>query len=147
MAKRPLKLIIHIPPYKNPRNAWRRLIHAEVLKVQKNSPVRYEDDDRLQVECCLHMNARSFPIHDVDNRLKDILDALQGRAGGSKSKRTLAAIIPNDRQIYRVVFEKLPCPLDSDGWGVVTVRRLPSANVRWLKARQSKRTRLSSSYA
>jgi len=136
MAKRPLKLLIFIPPYKHPRNDWRRLIHAEVLRVQHKSLVRYAEKDRLQVECQLHMNERSFPVHDVDNRLKDILDALQGRAGGPKSKRTLAAIIPNDRQIYRVIIEKLPCRSGSDGWGVVTVRRLPSVNIRWRKAKQ-----------
>jgi hypothetical protein len=35
--------------------------------------------------------------------LKDILDALQGRAGGSKKIRRLAPLIPNDSQIYRVI--------------------------------------------
>jgi hypothetical protein len=114
------------------------LIHAQVLKVQSKLPVQYVEDDRLEVECRLHMNERSFPIHDVDNRLKDILDALQGRAGGPKGKRKLGAIIPNDCQIYRVVFEKLPCPPGADGWGIVTVRRLPSANIRWRKAIRTK---------
>lgn len=136
MAKSPLKLLIRIPPYKHPRNSWRRLIHAEVLRVQRKSAVQYTENDRLEVECRLHMNKKSFPIHDVDNRLKDILDALQGRAGGSKAKRALAPIIPNDRQIYRVIMEKLPCRSDSDGWGAVTVRRLPGANIRWRKAKR-----------
>ena len=140
MAKRPLKLSIHIPAYKYPRNDWRRLIHAEVRKVQGKSPVRYKSEDRLEVECRLYMNSRALGIHDVDNRLKDILDALQGRAGGPKKNRALAAIIPNDRQIYRVVIEKLPCLAGTDGWGVVTVRRLPSANIRWRKAKQLIRT-------
>ncbi len=134
MAKRPLKLSIQIPPYKHPRNDWRRLIHAEVRKIQDKSPVRYEPDDRLEVECQLYMNAKALSVHDVDNRLKDILDALQGRAGGPKEKHVLAPIIPNDRQIYRVTIEKLPCPVGADGWGVVTVRRLPKANIRWRKA-------------
>lgn len=134
MAKRPLTLIIHIPPYKHPRNAWRRLIHVEVLKVQRKTTTKYREEDRLQIECRLHMNAKAFPVHDVDNRLKDILDALQGRAGGSKSKRVLSAIIPNDRQIYRVIFEKLPCRVNEDGWGALKVTRLPSVNVRWRKS-------------
>jgi hypothetical protein len=94
MAKRPLRLLICIPPYKHPRNEWRRLIHAEVLKVQRRSLVHYETTDRLAIECILHMNDKSFPVHDVDNRPKDILDALQGSAGGQKNERTLAAIIP-----------------------------------------------------
>ncbi len=98
MAKRPLKLLIRIPPYKNPRNEWRRLIHAEVMKVQRRSLVRYDTSDRLEFECLLHMNDRSFPIHDVDNRLKDILDALQGRAGGPKK-----ISVPCARLFQRIV--------------------------------------------
>ncbi len=82
MAKRPLKLHIQIPPYKRPRTEWRRLIHGEVLKVQAETSVRYTEKDRLEVECRLYMSEKAFPVHDVDNRLKDILDALQGRAGG-----------------------------------------------------------------
>jgi Holliday junction resolvase RusA-like endonuclease len=136
MAKRPLKLSIYIPAYNRTRNDWRRLIHAEVIKSQRKSPVRYEAGDRLEVQCRLYLNTWALAHHDVDNRLKDILDALQGRAGGPKNKRTLAAIIPNDRQIYRVIIEKFPCQEGSDGWGVVTIRRLPSANIRWQKARQ-----------
>ena len=134
MAKRPLKLSIHIPAYKRPRNDWRRLIHAEVIKLQRKSPVRYEMDDRLEVQCRLYLKPWALAHHDVDNRLKDILDALQGRAGGPKRTRMLAAIMPNDRQMYRVIIEKFPCQAGSDGWGVVTIRRLPEANIRWRKA-------------
>jgi hypothetical protein len=62
-------------------------------------------------------------MHDVDNRLKDILDALQGRAGGPKKKRTLEPIIPNDRQIYRVIMEKGLPPRQSKGFGHLTIRK------------------------
>lgn len=136
MAKRPLKLTIQIPAYKRPRNDWRRLIHAAVMKAQEQSVVKYTEADRLEVQCRLYFDTWALAHHDVDNRLKDILDALQGRAGGAKSIRSLAAIIPNDRQIYRVVIEKFPCRKEDKGWGQVTIRRLPSANIRWEEARK-----------
>jgi hypothetical protein len=97
MAKRPLTLTLRIPPYEHPRNEWRKKLHNVVLRKQRTSPVRYTDSDRLEVEVRLYINGSDLAKHDVDNRLKDILDALQGRAGGPKNKRTLAPIIPNDR--------------------------------------------------
>ena len=138
MAKRALKLTFRIPPYRHPRISWRRMIHAEALKLKDDKGIDYMKKDRLEVQCSLYMNTKSFPLHDVDNRLKDILDALQGRAGGSKRVRTLAAIVPNDNQVYRVVFEKLPSPPGMDGGGIVTIRRLPSANIRWRRARRAR---------
>ena len=63
-------------------------------------------------------------IHDVDNRLKDILDALQGRFGGSKSARSKTRLFDNDRQVSRVVIEKQPIPknLDDDAGGRIMIR-------------------------
>lgn len=110
MAKRPLSLKIRIPPYQTPRNVWRRELHRAISKKQRKSGVSYHPTDRLEVEARIYMNDTGLWFHDVDNRLKDILDALQGRAGGPKNKRTLRPIIPNDRQIYRVVIEKARAP-------------------------------------
>jgi len=62
-------------------------------------------------------------IHDLDNRLKDIMDALQGRAGGSKAQPTLSPVIPNDRQIYRVIIEKKEPPQQSRGLGHLIIRK------------------------
>ena len=123
MAKRPLKLNIRIPPYENPRNAWRKKLHEIVLERQRKSPVRYSDTDHLEVAVRLYIAGSALGIHDVDNRLKDILDALQGRAGGSKAKRTLLPIIPNDRQVYRVIIEKADPPHQSKGFGHLTIRK------------------------
>lgn len=103
MVKRPLKLSVRIPPYHAPRNEWRRKIHRAVLRKLKESTVAYDGRDKFEVEIRLYMNDSELSFHDVDNRLKDILDALQGRAGGPKKIRTLAPIIPNDNQIYRVI--------------------------------------------
>src|SRR3990172_13216104 len=101
MPKRPLKLHFRIPPYEAPSNEWRKRIHLAAC--EKVEDVQYQPNDRLEVEVRLYFLAGALRWHDVDNRLKDVLDALQGRAGGSKAVHTLQAIIPNDRQIYRVV--------------------------------------------
>ena len=123
MAKRPLKLTLRIPPYETPRNAWRKRLHQVVLKRQRKSPVRYTEKDKLEVDVRLYIKGTGLTMHDVDNRLKDILDALQGRAGGPKRRRTLEPIIPNDRQIYRVIMEKGLPPWQSKGFGHLTIRK------------------------
>lgn len=123
MAKRPLKLTLRIPPYERPRNAWRKKLHQVVLQRQRKSPVRYTEGDRLEVEVRLYIKGTGLTMHDVDNRLKDILDALQGRAGGPKNRRKLDPIIPNDRQIYRVIMEKGAPPKQSRGLGHLTIRK------------------------
>jgi hypothetical protein len=127
VPKRPLRLKIRIPEYTTPRNTWREAIHRAVSKVQSKTSVRYRPDDRLEVILRLYFTvARSAEIHDVDNRLKDCLDALQGRVGGTKTKtkRGLPAIIPNDRQIWRVIVEKARAPKQALGRGHLTIRRL-----------------------
>jgi hypothetical protein len=94
MAKRPLKLSIRLPPYQPPRNEWRKQIHQAMLQRQQESLVAYNATDKLEVEIRLYMYDSALSSHDVDNRLKDILDALQGRAGGPKALRILVPIIP-----------------------------------------------------
>jgi hypothetical protein len=87
MPKRPLKLSIRIPEYAAPRNTWRKAIHRALLERQRTLPVRYEPTDRLELSLRLYFTGeRPAEIHDVDNRLKDCLDALQGRVGGTKTK-------------------------------------------------------------
>ena len=106
MPKRPLKLQIRIPEYRHPRNAWRQKVHRAVAKAQRQTPVTYTPDDRLEVSIRLYFSsARAAEINDVDNRLKDCLDALQGRVGGTKTKATRkrVAIVPNDCQVWRVL--------------------------------------------
>ena len=101
MPRRPFKLTLRIPPYAHPRNAWRKKLHEAVRRRQRKSPVSYSENDKLEVEVRLYLENSALGMHDVDNRLKDILDALQGRAGGPKSKRTLRPIVPRttDRSI------------------------------------------------
>ena len=44
-------------------------------------------------------------FHDVDNQLKDVLDALQGRMGGKS--RIAKSLIDNDSQIIAVTISKV----------------------------------------
>src|SRR5262245_19341966 len=106
MPKPRLKMKFRIPPYRSPRNAWRRAIHAEAVAARDRHGIRYSPSDHLEVSVMLYMPNADLAVNDVDNRMKDIFDALQGRAGGPKSKRTIPAIIPNDNQIFRVEMEK-----------------------------------------
>lgn len=124
MPKRALTLAARIPAYRGPRNTWRREIHAAVWEAKERRGVNYRSSDRLEVSVRLYMERSALTANDVDNRLKDVLDALQGRAGGSKRRSTLSSIIPNDRQIYRVVVEKSAPPKQSRGLGHIAIRRL-----------------------
>ena len=131
MPKRPLKLHVRIPSYQRPRNAWRKLIHAAIVDAQSRSSARYNTTDRLEVAVRFYMPASILTSNDVDNRLKDVLDAVQGRAGGSKRVRTLTPIVPNDRQIFRVIVEKQLPPRQSPGLGHLTIRRLGKDAIRF----------------
>jgi hypothetical protein len=124
MPKQPKKLTFRLPPYRPPRNDWRRAISAVAVAAQQNAGVRYSPSDHLTVTVRLYMADAELAANDVDNRLKDVFDALQGRAGGSKAKRTLPAIIPNDNQVFRVEMEKMLPPKQARGLGHLSIRRL-----------------------
>ncbi len=115
------KLKFRLPEYVSPRNAWRKKIYASALAAAKKQGVSYPEDTKLAVEVRLYLRGRKLEIHDVDNRLKDVLDALQGRMGGSKAIRKFVPIIQNDRQVYRVVITKSAPPKQSLGLGHVFV--------------------------
>jgi hypothetical protein len=123
MAKRRLKVHFRIPPYSYPRNAWRRQIYDAASSAMNAGRVSYRNDDALAMEIVLYFDQRSFGFHDVDNRLKDILDALQGRMGGPKSIRSHDPLIPNDRQICRVLVTKMLPLQQSHGAGSVTITK------------------------
>ena len=124
MAKPRQKLKFRLPEYVNPRNAWRKKIYAAALAAVEKQSVSYHEDTKLSVEVKLYLRGRALQIHDVDNRLKDILDALQGRMGGSKAVRKFVPIIQNDRQVFHVVISKSSPPGQSHGLGHVSVSRL-----------------------
>jgi Holliday junction resolvase RusA-like endonuclease len=77
------------------------------------------------VEVTVVLTKPQFNAFDVDNLLKDIFDALQGRlAGESKGRQRHKAAIFNDRQIVRVSVEKLVGDSPIDKGGVLLVKRL-----------------------
>jgi len=100
-------LEVSLPPYETPRNAWRSKIHAAALEAMRTGGISYSESDWLAVDVQLVMTEAMFRFHDVDNRLKDILDALQARVGGPKRIRSLTPLIPNDFQVVRAVVEKV----------------------------------------
>jgi Holliday junction resolvase RusA-like endonuclease len=120
------KLKFRLPEYVSPRNAWRKKIYEAALEAMKKQGVSYPEDAKLAVEVKLYLRGRALEIHDVDNRLKDILDALQGRMGGSKAVRKFVPIIHNDRQVFRVVITKSRPPKQSLGLGHVSITRRPA---------------------
>ncbi|TRZ48888.1 hypothetical protein D4S03_09070 [bacterium] len=119
MAKKHLTMRFRIPPYCSPRNKWRKLIHAEALKQR----LPYDSSDHLEIYIRLYLKEGDIYFHDVDNRLKDIMDALQGRVGGSKKVKKLKQIIPNDSQIFKVSIEKVIPPSQSRGYSHVLIRK------------------------
>ena len=123
MAKRKTKLTIRIPPYQSPRNTWRQEIHRIASLEAERTEVSYRSTDKLELKIRLYLKNGPLFSHDLDNRLKDIMDALQGRAGGSKKIRTLSAIIPNDSQIFRIIVEKSLPPKQSKGYGHLIVTK------------------------
>jgi Holliday junction resolvase RusA-like endonuclease len=121
-------LRVQLPPYENPRNAWRRLIHKEVVKAARASQTQFSREDRFKVSIQLHMSQRMLGFHDVDNRLKDILDALQGRMGGKS--RVGKSLIHNDSQIIAVTISKVLVQDRSRAGGILTIVKI-GARSRW----------------
>jgi Holliday junction resolvase RusA-like endonuclease len=99
-----------LPTYQKDRQQWRREILENVRKAAARRGIQYQDDDLLDVEVVLYLKSgKRHDIHDVDNRLKDILDALQGRFRGYASNKELR-LIANDNKVCRAVIEKRPTP-------------------------------------
>src|SRR3990172_4986342 len=125
MAKSRHTLTARVPTYEKDRNQWRKRILASVLSAGEKAGIQYGRNDLLEVVVLLYLKkGKRHAIHDVDNRLKDILDALQGRFGGPKSVRTKSRLIENDNQVCRVVMEKQPIPktFGDDAGGRLLIR-------------------------
>ena len=92
-------------------------------RAAKERSVVYTPDDRLELEVVLYLDEIQLRFHDLDNRVKDIMDALQGRVGGGSGPSAYTPIIPNNHQIHRLTVEKKLPSGQSHGLGHVTVRR------------------------
>jgi len=80
-------------------------VHAAVLEAQTFRGVGYRESDRLEMRVTLHLGPRTLDIHEVDERVKDIVDALEGRIAGRRSRRRIAPIVSSG-QIQRIILEK-----------------------------------------
>ena len=124
MPKRPLALKVRIPEYRAPRQAWRRALWHAADTQCRQAGITYRADDVLEIHLRLYLTRSGLFFNDVDNRLKDCLDALQGRTGGARYGPKLPPLIPNDRQIWRVIAEKMLAPPQARGRGHLMIRKL-----------------------
>ena len=123
MAKPRKTIRVRIPEYQYPRLRWRHALQERVRQKQRRLGIEYAKSDRLEIVVRLYFRQPALEKHDLDNRLKDILDALQGRISGPKRIRPQNPIIPNDSQIFRIIAEKSAPPRQSHGHGHLTIRR------------------------
>jgi hypothetical protein len=105
LAKRRFSIVVELPAYARPRNEWRRRVHAAVLDELARRGVGYVDADRLELRLALALEGRPLSVHAIDERVKDVIDALGGRIAGPRSVRRIAPIVA-DGQIARIVLEK-----------------------------------------
>ena len=124
MKKDKKRLAARIPTFQSDRYAWRREINAVVFEAQQKARVRYTKEDKLDVEVRLYLKGHKLTVLDLDNRLKDICDALQGFIGDKGKRAELKRIIPDDSQIYRLVAEKRKPPKsDAETPSLIEIRR------------------------
>jgi hypothetical protein len=130
MPKRPLMLKVRIPEYTHPRNTWREAIHEAVSDAQARAGVEYQPGDRLEVNSSALLYRRAYCR---DSRRRQSSQGLSGRVAGpsggtkTKARRRRVPIVPNDRQIWRVVVEKALAPKQALGRGRLTIRRVRRA--------------------
>ena len=105
MAKRRFTITATLPAYAPPRNEWRRRVHSAVLEAQTFRGVGYRESDRLELRVSLFLGQRALDVHETDERVKDIVDALEGRIAGRRSRRRIAPIVQAG-QILRIILEK-----------------------------------------
>ena len=121
MAKRRFTISATLPAYLPPRNEWRRRVHTAVLEAQTFRGVGYRESDQLELRVSL-FGPRDLDIHEVDERVKDIADALEGRIAGRRSRRRIAPIVSGG-QIQRVILEKDTRTLRGRPLGLLTIAR------------------------
>ena len=105
MAKRRFSITLQLPAYARPRNEWRRRVHAAALEALARRGVGYHDADRLELRLSMALDERPLAVDAIDDRVKDVIDALGGRIAGPRSRRRIAPIVADD-QIARIVLEK-----------------------------------------
>lgn len=97
-------------------------MHAAVLEAQTVRGVGYRESDQLELRIALHLGQRPLDVHELDERVKDVVDALEGRIAGRRSRRRIAPIVSTG-QVKRIVLEKDPGMPRGRPLGVLTIAR------------------------
>ena len=122
MAKRRFTISATLASYAPPRTEWRRKVHAAILEAQTFRGVGYRESDLLELRVSIFLPSRPLDVHDIDERVKDIVDALEGRIAGRRSRRRIAPIVATG-QIRRVILEKDTRSVRGRPFGVLTIAR------------------------
>jgi Holliday junction resolvase RusA-like endonuclease len=103
-----------LPVYESDRKAWRREILTCARRAIHERFRTWSNVGPFEVVVLLYLTkGKQYDKQDVDNRLKDVLDGLQGaystKAEGKK--RAKRRVIKNDASVCRVVVEKQHVPM------------------------------------
>ena len=94
-----------------------------MLDVQTRRGVGYRESDQLEIRISLALGDRPLDVHEIDERIKDVIDALEGRIAGPRSRRRIASIVPSSDQIRRIVLEKEPRRVRRRALGELAISR------------------------
>lgn len=83
---------------------WRKLAYETLIEECRKQKFSGYGDNLVELEVWAHLIDRM----DIDNCLKNILDALQGRIG--EKEQRAERIMNNDKQVCRVIIEKHTLP-------------------------------------
>ena len=118
------RLKIRLPEYAFPRNRWRKKIYDAINKKLREKGERKIKFEKTELKLVLYFSRSKIKFIDVDNRLKDVMDALQARWGSKISKNNSIPLIKNDNTIYKVTVEKRIPPKQSKGLGHLIIQRM-----------------------
>src|SRR5688572_4818883 len=118
------RIKIRLPEYTFPRNRWRKNIYNAILKKLRERGERKIEFDKIELKLVMYLSKNKIEIIDVDNRLKDVMDALQARWGSKITKNNFTPLMENDNSIYKVTVEKKIPPKQSKGLGHLIIQRI-----------------------
>lgn len=124
MAKNSKVIRVKLPRYNKDHAAWRQAILANILEAGVIYQPVSKEGKRLTLEVLVTFylsRGKGESIRDVDNLVKHVLDAFQGRFGKTRASDRL---IENDNIVRRVVMEKRARPknLSNDYGGKLVIR-------------------------
>jgi len=97
-------------------------MHAAVLEAQTFRGVGYRESDQLELRLSLFLGQRDLDVHDTDERVKDVVDALEGSIAGRRRRRRIAPIVLSG-QVRRIILEKDTRSLRGRPFAQLTISR------------------------